>query len=100
MSEWEAYNTLDPIGTWRDDYRMAVLDSLLVNIVNKLYTEKGHKPVVTTPLDFMPKWNEEEREVVQQSVEEMKQIMMAVAGAQNKKVGSQPKRTNDSKRKR
>ena len=54
LSEWEAYDRLDPIGTWRDDFRGAKLESLIINIVNTLYAEKNKKPIVTTALDFMP----------------------------------------------
>jgi predicted Zn-dependent protease with MMP-like domain len=56
LSEWEAYDRIDPIGTWRADFRGAKLESLILNIVNQLYAEKGKKPVVTTALDFMPDW--------------------------------------------
>ena len=53
ISEWEAYDRIDPIGDWRDDFRGAKLESLLVNIVNQLFAKKGHTPVITSPLDFM-----------------------------------------------
>ena len=54
LAEWEAYDKIDPIGTWRDDFRSAKLESLMINIVNQLYAEKNKKPIVTTALDFMP----------------------------------------------
>jgi hypothetical protein len=89
ISEWEAYDRIDPIGSWRDDFRIAKLESLLVNIVQQLYTDtkKGKKPEVTSPLDFMVDWDgSKDKEPKKQSVEEMKQILLSIASAQNKKV--------------
>lgn len=88
ISEWEAYDRIDPIGKWRDDFGVAKLESLIVNIVQQLYAKKGHTPVVTTPIEFMPDWSgdRKETEVKKQSVEEMKSTLMGLAKAQNKKV--------------
>jgi hypothetical protein len=87
LSEWEAYDKIDPIGSWRDDYRIAVLDSLIVNIVSKLYAKKGHPPKEVSPTEFMPNWLGEVRveQRQKQSVEEMKGMLMALASAANKK---------------
>ena len=87
ISEWEAYDRLDPIGEWRDDFRMAKIESLLVNITNALYHKEHEQPAVTKPIDFMVRWGEETEEVEpnQQSAEEMKKIFMEIADAQNKK---------------
>ena len=88
ISEWEAYDRLDPIGTWREDFRVAQLLSMMLNIVNNIYAQKGHTPKNLTPLDFMPDWSGDGRyqEPKKQSVEEMKQVMLALASTQNKKV--------------
>jgi hypothetical protein len=92
LSEWEAYDHLDPVGSWREDYRMAVIVASFTNIVNKLYCAEGKEPTVVVPLDFMPKWDlkaqEEEEEEVKaevQDVSDMKSLLMAFASAQNKK---------------
>jgi len=86
ITEWEAYDKIDPIGKWRDDFRGAKLESLVVNIVQQLYAKKGVKPIITTALDFMPDWLGEKREEPkQQSVEEMKQVLLSLAAYQNKK---------------
>lgn len=87
LSEWEAYDRLDPIGSWTDDFRMARLMSLIINIVRSLYPKKGHKPEMVTPVEFMPNWLGEEQETIvkQQDPEEMKQMFQAIVRAQNKK---------------
>ena len=88
ISEWEAYDRIDPIGNWREDFRFAKLESLLVNIVNQLYHDpKKGKPKITNPIDFMPDWAGEDKfeEPKKQSVEEMKEVLMSIASSQNKK---------------
>lgn len=81
LSEWEAYDRLDPIGKWRDDYSFAVLNALIVNIVNKLYGKGKGKQY--TPNDFMPNWSGEKKSVRTQSVEEMKQSLLNIAKIAN-----------------
>lgn len=83
LSEWEAYDKLDPIGTWREDYRMAHICSLLANIHNASNTKEGETPLRTAPIDFMPVWDEAERDRIEiiskkQSVEEIKSGLLAV----------------------
>ena len=85
LSEWEAYDKIDPIGSWRDDYRMAVLDSLIINIVSKLYAKKGHTPKEVLPTDFMPNWTGEKRIERKQSVADMKSVLMNIAKAAKQK---------------
>lgn len=86
LSEWEAYDRLDPIGSWREDFRMAYLSSLITNLTISVHGKKGAK--TTTPMEFMPEWDREGviHEPKKQSVEEMKAIMMGIAKNQNKKV--------------
>ena len=86
ISEWEAYDKIDPIGTWRDDFRIAKLEALIQNIVNALYARKGEKPKLVSPIDEMPDWTGDRKVEKNQSVEEMKQILLGIASAQNKKV--------------
>lgn len=85
LAEWEAYDKIDPIGSWRDDYRIAVLDALIVNIVSKLYAKKGHTPKEVLPTDFIPNWTGEKRIERKQSVADMKQVLMSIAAAAQKK---------------
>lgn len=90
ISEWEAYDRIDPIGSWRDDFRIAALESLITNIVQQLYAKKGSTPVTTTPLDFMVDWTGDKvKEPKKQSVEDMKKILLGMAKNQNKKVETQ-----------
>ena len=88
LSEWEAYDRIDPIGKWRDDFSLAKIESLITNIVQQLYAKKGTIPVNTTPLDFMVDWSGQGKYQIQkqQSVEEQKQILMSWANAQNRQV--------------
>lgn len=97
ISEWEAYDKIDPIGTWREDFRTAELVSLIVNIVSKLYAKEGHTPKETTPLDFMPDWLGE-KEKQGQSVDQMKEILMGFAKEQNKKVVRETRKHKPPKR--
>jgi hypothetical protein len=85
ISEWEAYDRIDPVGTWREDFRMAFLSSLITNLTISVHGKKGAKQ--TTLMDFMPKWEQtgEVGEVKKQSVEDMKKALLEIAGAQNKK---------------
>jgi hypothetical protein len=87
ISEWEAVDKIDPIGTWRDDFRMAKIESLLINITNALYHKEHTEPVVTSPVDFMIKWGEEieETEPIKQSAEDMLKVFAEIAGAQKGK---------------
>ncbi len=87
LSEWESYNRLDPIGTWRDDIRIAALSSLIANIVKTLYPEKGVEPVLTNAMDFMVDWGTDENEKgkPEQSVEEQKRILLGIARSLRKR---------------
>ena len=83
VTEWKAYDRLEPIGEMRGDLRMAILASLIANIANSFAT-KG-KPIRTyTPADFMPKWEEEITKPAQ-SVEEMKRILESLSGVRKKR---------------
>ncbi len=81
LSEWEVYDKLDPIGTWRSDFQMAQLISLIHNIFNSLYCKKGQKPIITNALDFMPDWDGEGKQPIikKTSPEEIKQIFVGIA---------------------
>jgi hypothetical protein len=87
ISEWEAYDRIDPIGTWREDFRLAKIESLITNIVQQLYAKKGSKPAITSPIDFMVDWTGDKvAEPKKQSTQEMKDILLGIASSQNKKV--------------
>ena len=91
LSEWEAYDKIDPIGSWRSDFNFANLSSLIVNIINSLYHEEGKTPELVTPIDFMPVWDVAQRNTSTkskktQSVDEMRDILMAFAESHNRSV--------------
>jgi len=86
LSEWEAYDKLDPVGEWRGDFRMAYLSSIVTNLVISVYGKKGTKTKV--PLDFMPDWGKDKEEVVRkQSMEEQREILYAIAGGRVRQRG-------------
>jgi hypothetical protein len=67
-----------------------------MNIVRKIWGVKGAE--MTTPDLFMPEWDRdpnEEREPIRQTTEQQKEIWLAIADLQNKKVKKQKER--DSK---
>jgi len=93
LSEWEAYDRLDPIGTWRDDFREAHLASLISNFVKSIYHDP-QKPEIqesdlSTPADFMPVWDREARKnkvIEKQSADEMEQLLSTFAEIHNKQL--------------
>jgi hypothetical protein len=48
MTEWRAFDSVEPIGAWRTDYGFGMLCALLANINRK----KGAPPFKA--MDFMP----------------------------------------------
>jgi len=96
ISEWEAYDRLDPIGTFRADYRMASLSATVTNLVLSLYGKKGVKH--TSANEFLPKWdemiNEDEVELKtnKQSANEMRDILMSIASNHNRSMNKKGKR--------
>lgn len=76
LSEWEAYDKIDPIGTWREDFRMAYICSVISNLAISIHGKRGAKG--RTAIDFMPEWDKVETEPVKQSVEEMKAVLLEV----------------------
>jgi hypothetical protein len=87
LSEWEAYDRLDPIGIWREDFRMAYIASLITNLTISVHGKKGAKQ--TNIMDFMPVWDEEGKKQgggqKTQSVEDMKSALLSIAKAQNER---------------
>jgi hypothetical protein len=82
ISEWQAYDRLDPIGTWRNEFGLAMIASIITNLTISVHGKKGTK--LTTAEDFLPKWGEDEEEKIkQQSMEEMKEFMLSFAKQHN-----------------
>lgn len=77
ISEWMAYDSLEPIGKWRDDYRTALLASVITNLFISTYGKKGTRH--TEIKDFLLNWDIED--VITkpaQSMEEMKVILQSL----------------------
>lgn len=74
LSEWEAYDRIDPIGKWREDFNVANLMALIAN-VNRNPKKKSNPFTIS---DFMPEWGKEEEKEKRQTVEEMKQAFMSI----------------------
>ena len=97
LLEWESYDRLDPIGTWRDDFRMAYLASTVTNLTISVHGKKGAK--MTAPVDFMPEWDIIKTEdVPKQSVQEMKDIFLGIVSAHNKQVKGEISNTKPPRR--
>lgn len=79
-----AYDALDPIGAGRWDFQFAMLSSLITNLAIRVNGKKGAK--LTTPDEFMINWSGEEKVTKGQTVDEMKNILLSIASAHNKKV--------------
>lgn len=89
MSEWEAYDRLEPIGKERDEAVAALNLSILINYLQSIFLKKGTYKWVQ-PEDFTPEWGKEppeETEPKQQSVEEMKSVLFSIARRFGKKEG-------------
>ena len=83
-SEWEAYDRLDPLGSWREDFRLAYMSALITNLVISVHGKKGTKH--TNPMDFMLDWDVTKvTEVKKQSPEDMKELLKSIAQGVNKK---------------
>lgn len=55
LSEWMAFDAIDPIGELRGDARNGILASLIYNV------NRGKDVKPSTPIDFMPFAEKEER---------------------------------------
>lgn len=101
LAEWEAYDAIDPIGTWRDDFRMAKLAALMQNLVILTHSPKGEQPKLKVPYDEMPDWTGDKAKEIEkkQSVEEMKSILLSIASTQNKKI-NKPRKVSPPPKKR
>ena len=56
ISEWQAYDQLEPIGEWRADYRIGILCSLISQIAIAVFGKKESGSSNISPIDFMPDW--------------------------------------------
>jgi hypothetical protein len=82
LTEWEVYNSIEPVGEFRGDLRIANLTSMLYNMISSFGSKKGRRHV-SKPADFMPFFKEdlEEKKDEPQSVEEMKSTLLSIASS-------------------
>ena len=79
LAEWEAYDRLEPIGGYRQDYMMGSVIKMILELAQAVYGRKG-RTMSCTPWDFVPWRPDAERvQVKRQSVEEMKQVLQMLA---------------------
>jgi len=88
LNEWEAYNRIQPIGSWRQEFAIAQLTSIVTNLALSIYSKKGRQPKYTTPEDFIPDWTGIDwgEEINIQSTEEMKGFLMQLASIKHPKI--------------
>lgn len=79
FSEWMAFFSLQPYGEWREDYRMAVLASLIANANSD--PKKGRR---YRPEDFMPKFGEQDEPETDVVAAKIDAYFSALAMAGNK----------------
>jgi hypothetical protein len=92
LSEWEAYDRLDPIGSWRDDFRISYIASLLTNLTIRVHGKRGAQ--LTEVKDFLFDWSGDFKRAElakKQSPEEMKATLMTMFGG-NIKQGKRKER--------
>lgn len=77
VAEWEAYDRLEPIGGFRQDYRFAQVCHLIYELAQSVYGKKD-KRQRSHPMDFMP-WGPSERaQPKKQTAEEIKTALVAI----------------------
>lgn len=76
LAEWQAFDTIEPIGRKRDDYLIAQLCAVIANTMGG-----GKKGKALTVKDFIPPWGG--RKQKRQSMEDMKAALKALAGVKN-----------------
>jgi hypothetical protein len=82
LTEWIAYASIEPFGTGIDDQRMGMICSSIMNAMLMVHSDPKKKPKWYVPSDFIPDYLGEE-EIVEdkkQTVDDMKQVLKAIAG--------------------
>jgi hypothetical protein len=99
IEEWAAYDKIDPIGGFRQDYESAAIQSTVQTLALAIFSKRGVRPEFTTYQDFMPRWGEKDTGTQVQSVEEMKDVLMALAASQKKRTRTKPNNNSKPERK-
>lgn len=78
LAEWEAYNTLEPVGDYRQDYMMAQLTSIFYNFASSFGSKDGRRKIAKIP-DFIPWMEQPEEKEADQSLSDMKKSLLSLA---------------------
>lgn len=85
LAEWVAYDSVEHIdGNFKLELQLASIHADLLNLAQSIYGSKGKK-LKCSAADFMPFGKWEGEPVKKQSIEEMKNILLAIAGKAGKK---------------
>ena len=74
------YYELEPFGTGIEDARMAMICTSVMNAMLMAHADPKKNPKWYQPEDFLPDYFGEKEEPKKQTVEEMKDILKAIAG--------------------
>jgi hypothetical protein len=74
LTEWMAYDALDPIGDERGDWRAGIIAATVAN----RHRNKGE--TVHKPSDFVPRFGEPERPTQEQLIEKAKLFALMMGG--------------------
>lgn len=77
LAEWVAYFSVEPFGEDRADARAAIGASAIVNTLRKTASPKN-KTIDTT--EFMPKFEEQESQSVEEMIQRVAVMTMAMGG--------------------
>lgn len=95
---WETYYRIHPPESLRQDFRMALLTSVITNIAIGSHGKAGAK--LSETADYLIDWDYiKEEETPRQSVDEMKAFMLSFASKQNKMIAKQKERNTARARK-
>lgn len=76
LAEWQAYDSLDPIGEARADFRFSYLAHLITTLTSSVHGKKGSK--MPDLKDFLFEWDVEGKEIGQ-TADEMRQLLRSVS---------------------
>lgn len=77
LQGWLQFDRHEPIGKWRDDWRAALVASVIANVNRSSKSSKTWQPK-----DFMPDWGAKPK---QQTPQQMSAILMQMASVANAK---------------
>lgn len=79
LAEWQAYDSLDPIGEARADFRFSYIAHLITTLTSSVHGKKGSK--MPDIKDFLFEWDVEGRtgKEAGQSADEMRQLLRSVS---------------------